>query len=89
MLLSDRVHRERAALRVVDLALTCNRGGDDRVRGRCGMRRGCVLGFTAASYGQAPAAAAAALTSVLVALTRMRPLAVISTARSTEFVPTI
>ncbi len=57
--------------------------------GRCGMRRGCVLGFTAASYGQAPAAAAAALTSVLVALTRMRPLAVISTARSTEFVPTI
>src|SRR6184192_572432 len=36
VLLSDRVHRERAALRVVDLALTCNRGGDDRVRGRCG-----------------------------------------------------
>src|SRR5438876_6859804 len=36
VLLSDRVHRERAALRVVLLALTCNRGGDDRVRGCCG-----------------------------------------------------
>src|SRR5947209_19904618 len=44
-LLSDRVHRERAALRVVVLALTRKRGGDDRVRGRSGRIGHILVGY--------------------------------------------